>query len=84
MNRLFVAKYTGSHDEVEADGFILLQLIGGDLGVLVHRILLAQCPQGHPRQMWGIDRATRALQSITIKSIRKLANIMARNLTNNK
>ena len=44
MNRLFVAKYTGSHDEVEADDFIPLQLIGGDPGVLVHCILLAQCP----------------------------------------
>ena len=40
MNQLFVARYTSSRNGVEADVIILLQAIEGDLGVLVHRIIL--------------------------------------------
>ena len=43
MNQLFVARYTSSRNGVEADVIILLQAIEGDLGVLVHCILLEQC-----------------------------------------
>ena len=56
MNQLFVAKYTSSRNGVEADVIILLQSIEGDLGVLMHRILLAQClglcPE-HKPQRWS-------------------------------
>ena len=40
MNQLFVARYTSSRNGVEADITILLQSIEGDLGVLMHCILL--------------------------------------------
>ena len=61
MNQLFVARYTSSRNGVEADVIILLQSIEGDLGVLMHRILLAQClglcPEHKPQRWWLIGGA---------------------------
>ena len=56
MNQLFVARYTSSRNGVEADVIILLQAIEGDLGVLVHRIILVvsvRLSPKHKPQRWS-------------------------------
>ena len=68
MNQLFVARYTSSRNGVEADVIILLQAIEGDLGVLVHRIILVVSVRLSPKHKPKSFQNGKTLENRTVGS----------------